>query len=331
LPEQFGAERAVSVSPRGLARHANRPYRAIFAADSEAMSALGELPFAGAKQIRSPAALLRYLDASTCPGCHQSRAIAGFHLLGEERDAHATFNALAVGVSPHFAGELAWREDFVRRLALPSVADGGPPGPPRPFAERTTNDGEYGAHCGLGDPGFSDWKCAPELWCRNVNGDEIGICAPEGGNTPGDACQNARIEEMVGPGGDRVEPEPQERCRATSRTARGTATCTQNHFGFAGGMCSEACTTLGEVRADTICAAVPLSGFENECFVTREPIEPCVEKYAARLRVRACSSEAPCRDDFACARVPGAPMGVGACVPPYFLFQARVDGPRLDR
>jgi len=48
-------------------------------------------------------------------------------------------------------------------------------------------------------------------------------------------------------------------------------------------------------------------------------------------RVRACAPDAPCRDGYACARVPGLPPTTGACIPPYFLFQLRVDGPRLDR
>jgi hypothetical protein len=39
--------------------------------------------------------------------------------------------------------------------------------------------------------------------------------------------------------------------------------------------------------------------------------------------MRGCGEAAPCRDDYICARTPA---GGGACVPPYFLFQLRVDG-----
>jgi hypothetical protein len=39
-----------------------------------------------------------------------------------------------------------------------------------------------------------------------------------------------------------------------------------------------------------------------------------------------CSVSTPCRDDYVCDFVPGAPQGTGACMPPYFIFQARVDG-----
>ena len=31
-------------------------------------------------------------------------------------------------------------------------------------------------------------------------------------------------------------------------------------------------------------------------------------------------------DDFICAQAEGQPEGRGACIPPYFLFQMRVDG-----
>ncbi|MBX3263164.1 MAG: hypothetical protein KF782_26050 [Labilithrix sp.] len=46
-----------------------------------------------------------------------------------------------------------------------------------------------------------------------------------------------------------------------------------------------------------------------------------------KLALRAaCNVAVPCRDDYVCAYVPGAPEGTGACMPPYFIFQARVDG-----
>jgi hypothetical protein len=81
----------------------------------------------------------------------------------------------------------------------------------------------------------------------------------------------------------------------------------------------------------TICADIPLAGFESDCFMSLEPIEECLKTHVARRVVRACDAATPCRGDYGCARVGSAPPGKGACVPPYFVFQARVDGPRLDR
>jgi hypothetical protein len=323
VPERFLAERVVSLTPRGLARPKNRTYRRLFEPAD-----LADLPYAEATQIKSPAALLRYLDEGTCHGCHQSRSIAGFHLLGEERDA-ATFNALAVGRSTHLLEELAWRDGLVR-----ATADGAPWATPRPFAEHGREGGRYGARCGAGDPGFASWKCAPGLRCRNSNHDEIGQCVPVGANGPGDACENATIEPRDGPDGDRVVPKVSEKCVGPGGAApTDAASCTPKGFGFPGGLCSDACTNLGayDARTETICADLPKSGFESDCFAAEQPIEECLENHVVRRIVRACNADLPCRDDYGCARVSGAPAGFGACVPPYFVFQARVDGPILDR
>ncbi|MBL9111705.1 MAG: hypothetical protein JNM74_20645, partial [Myxococcales bacterium] len=50
------------------------------------------------------------------------------------------------------------------------------------------------------------------------------------------------------------------------------------------------------------------------------------------FQLQTCDVANQCRDDYVCARVPG-PNGttVGGCVPPYFIFQLRVDGPPSDR
>jgi hypothetical protein len=36
---------------------------------------------------------MRRLDTLTCQGCHHARAVAGFHLLGDERDPSARMSA----------------------------------------------------------------------------------------------------------------------------------------------------------------------------------------------------------------------------------------------
>jgi hypothetical protein len=56
-----------------------------------------------------------------------------------------------------------------------------------------------------------------------------------------------------------------------------------------------------------------------------------MKRHYSIVRLPTCSAERPCRDDYECARVPGAEPGTGACVPPYFVFQLRLDGPLLDR
>jgi hypothetical protein len=112
---------------------------------------------------------------------------------------------------------------------------------------------------------------------------------------------------------------------------RGGPFCAPNALGFVGGMCSRGCAKLGEIQDGAICANLPLAGYEVDCLSSLEPIERCLPRHFGRARVAQCSAARPCRDDYVCTRVPGAPPGDGACLPPYFVFQIRVDGPRLDR
>jgi hypothetical protein len=335
VPNRFLALRAVSVTPRGLARAANRPYKSLFATDADARAAFARLPYERASLVKSPAALLRRLDSLTCAGCHQSRSIAGFHVLGEERDPDARFNALAVGRSSHFDEELPWRQAVLEHVASGRSIQSF--GAARPFAEHASAVA-YGAHCAVRaaerlDPGFAGWECASDLRCRNAHDDEIGFCVPDDRNHPGDACQDVTlaVRDSPQPDGDRVLAHAPEVCSPSEGADPALTTCSPNAFGFPGGECSDACDTLGETRGTTICADLPLSGFESDCFVTARPIEECLREHVVRRRVRACDAGHPCRDDHACARVAGAAPDRGACVPPYFVLQARVDGPLLDR
>jgi hypothetical protein len=325
VPEELLAERVVSVTPRGLERPANRVWSALL---GEGDPELASLPYGRAALVTSPRALLRRLDEGTCAGCHQTRAIAGFHLLGEER-ARTPFNALATAGSPHFHEDLRWRA-----AALEAEGDAGSHASPRPFSSRGLGAGGYGTSCGLGDTGFSTWTCDAGLVCTPTGGAELGLCLPpKSGRGPGDACQTATVIPQPGPDGDRVKPGPLESC---SQHEAGDASsdetpCSPNGFGFPGGLCSSACDAVGDARdrGDSICVDIPSSGYESECFFVPIPIEKCLQTHKARRRVRSCDQDHPCRPDFACVAVPDTPRG--ACVPPYFVFQARVDGPMLDR
>jgi hypothetical protein len=323
IPDRFLAMRAISVSPRGLSRPANRAFSTLFNADGDAR-VFADLPYAKATRVRSPRGLLRRLDGFTCAGCHQSRAVAGFHLPGEERNPDKTFNALAVGVSPHLHEELGWR---ARMLA--SVADGTAFEEPRPFPEHPTAAGTYGSHCGLGDPSFADWTCAAGFECRDSHHDEVGFCVPAT-RTAGDACENARVVARPGASGDQMIADLPEVCTGQ---APDTIPCVPNAYGFPLGFCTEPCAQPGARWGSSVCALMLLSGYEYICFPLDEPIEDCVRKRAlvTATTTRACSADDPCRDDYGCLRYPDSAPGTGACVPPYFLFDFRVDGPRLDR
>jgi len=181
LPAEFLATRAVSVSPHGLARRANRPFSSLFSAKTFAGVELTSY-----ETLPTPEGLLRRLDTISCPGCHQSRGIAGFHLLGVE-PKDDTVDALEVPMSPHLHAELERRKPYVEALAA-----GKAPNERRLSPEHTPLDNGPGARCGLGDPSFAAWTCAAGLRCVNHFDSEVGECEPATGPSIGDACESGR-------------------------------------------------------------------------------------------------------------------------------------------
>ncbi|MBX3191434.1 MAG: hypothetical protein KF819_30850 [Labilithrix sp.] len=320
LPEALTARTAYSHGPRGLARLANRPYSAIVAA-----SDLAGAPLSNAQIVKSPEGLLRRLDQQSCQGCHQARGMAGFHVLGfeDDGDASSKLNRLAVGTSPHFNEELAWRTRLMR--AVLAGADPASPAESRPFAERATHDGLVGQSCGLtGDPSFASWTCREGLACKDMSGDGVvGTCQPAAGPGAGDACEKDRVSASLDPHADRVTTlDPGD---AACRKWKPEASCSGASGGFPGGACAARCTKMGLLKGDAICGPAPPAHF-NECMgAGRSSFEACMSPPRLALR-KACNVALPCRDDYVCAFVPGAPPGTGACMPPYFIFQARVDG-----
>ena len=323
MPERFLATRSVSVSPRGLLNAANRQFSRLF---PDPQRTFADFPLTGAARATTVELLMRRLDEATCAGCHQSRGVAGFHLLGEERDPAQTFNALAVGHSPHLAAELPWRAEV-----LAAAARSAAPMRSRPFSAHQDGPGRENADCGL-VPGFASWTCAPGLVCRDLQKGPLGVCAVPEGARPGDPCESVSTQPSTRPEGATIASEAADAlCPAITTANMDRAFCAPNWLGFTGGMCSATCTHNGALDGTAICAPLPAAGYEAECFTSREPIERCLRRHFMNAKVATCDAEHACRDDYACTRVPGAAAGVGACVPPYFVFQVRVDGPRLDR
>lgn len=319
VPEKFLASKAISVGALGDTRDANRPWSRLF---PDAQAAFGGIALDDTQQVKSPAALLRRLDTMTCNGCHQTKSIAGFHLLGEDRNETARANALAIGRSPHFEGELAWREEGLNALAA-----GKEYAVARPFAEHTAaNIGNYGAHCGLGDKGFASWTCDEGLECVDMHGDVVGTCSPK--NAPvGDACEMGTVTKSANPRLDKVENLRQVACN-DGRGAR----CNPMSMGFPDGMCRLDCdaSKVGTIVEETICGEIPSATGLTACLAAKKPFVECLATTSAPSFLRTCDRTNPCRDDYACTRVRNGPPGIGACMPPYFAFQARVDGHLLD-
>jgi hypothetical protein len=305
LPASLLARRAVSVTPRGLARGQNRPFSSLFTA-----AELGALDLASKRRVRSAEGVLRRLDSLSCQGCHEARSIAGFHLLGDDPASTPLGNALDGGNSPHVVAELA-RRARVMDAALAA----GPVDFDVGFPERTGSGG-YGDHCGLGDElSFRDWGCAPGLVCRpydSPRSEHVGQCLPAVAASAGDPCEHGPLKPANDPTRDRVASVTREECSAN-------AVCNRNAVGFPGGMCTEDCASLSKSAR---CGAIAVLEPFNACVARGEPFFDCLTSHARPAGLRACSAAEPCRDDYVCARTATG----GACIPPYFLFQLRVDG-----
>ncbi|MDF2692538.1 MAG: hypothetical protein K0S65_921 [Labilithrix sp.] len=315
LPGQFLAPKTTSVSPKGLARGQNRPFAVYFGKEGER---LPEIDLGGASLATTKTALVRRLDTMTCNGCHQSQGVAGFHALGTDRKETSDVNALIDGVSAHSRAQLVFRKEDLASLARGSMALA-----PIPFAEKGSNGG-YGTACGLGDPGFASWKCDAGFTCSDHNGDDLGICVSAGKREAGEACEEADVSFSADPHADKVTMGPVLACELPGGRAGRCVRSGGNPGGFPTGMCSGSCTNLGKVEGDAICGLSVPTGF-NDCIGRGGPFAECVAGGSKQYR-KACSADAPCGPDYVCSAVPNAPPGVGACLPPYFIFQARVDG-----
>lgn len=306
VPDRFLADAATSVTPRGLARLANRPWSQLFTVDELAPLAESDARLGGALTLR------RRLDALSCQGCHQSRSIAGFHLLGDERDPSQTVDALQLGSSPHLEVELERRASWFAALHSEAALD-HPPSELRESAEFAPG-GAWGTRCGLpGTRDFATWTCAAGLVCTPLDDPELGTCLePEPGGVGG-VCEVGRIKASADHHRDRiVDVEP--------RACAEGGVCNDDRVGFPQGMCTFACEAG---RPEGECGVIPNLRSFNDCLARDEPFRACIVATSSPAALRACDRDNPCRDDYICARS-GSERGV--CLPPYFLFQLRVDG-----
>lgn len=303
VPDKFLATQATSVTPHGFGRLTNRPWRQVFG-----VADLAGLPLQKLENLRTPAGLLRRLDSLTCQGCHQSRSVAGFHITG--RQPLGTPDGLGIAVSPHLHGLLPFRARAAQWLTGEAAA----PSPNVPHAELPAKAGRVGDHCGLGDAAFAGWGCSPGLRCVSVGDREVGACAAE---KPllGSPCDAGPLS---------ADPD----AHRDGRIAKGKTACQAGGFcesafaGFPGGICAGPCEASNPVAA---CAAIPIFSSFNACLAKGLPFARCAADNHNRKAMPVCSPDAPCRDDYVCTPTPD---GQSACMPPYFLLQLRVDGPR---
>ncbi len=308
LPAELLTERAISVTPRGLKRLANRPFSQVFGANPPQI--------ASGRFVKSGAGLLRRLDELSCAGCHQARSVAGFHLLGEDAPDAPAENALALATSPQVSADLPRRLRVARQMLA-----GEAPNFAAPFAERASDEGQYGEACGLGeDATFASWGCAAGLVCSAVEAGEddvVGQCLPRE-LTVGDACETGSVSQSRDPLRDRMN-------RVAARACPNMV-CNRSSVGFPGGMCTAGCGAPG-----SSCGNIAILDPFNACLARGESFLACIRGNVRPAGLRRCDEQAPCRDDYVCARAraagPSAPTKTeGVCLPPYFVFQLRVDG-----
>lgn len=333
LPDEFLAHFGTLVTPQGLNRIQNRAFLKVFSEKD-----FSGIAFDNFKYIKSPQALLRKLDQQTCTGCHSTRSAAGFHFFGQNLETAFAGNAVFIPVSPHILSDVPRRRNYIETLAA-----GNQPTPAKGFAERADLSGlaskPYGitasglvsgwsAACSMGkDPSFKNWTCAPGYKCAKLTTSDnapsdIGTCVPATGHQIGDSCETGKVSVNAN-----TPTDPRTDTLATTSNhgcGGGVLSCVAESGGFPGGMCAmKDCNGIPKFGA---CGVLPTSkpGF-NPCLASGKNFVQCIQEFKTGRGLRACNTMNPCRDDYLCAlSVEQDQMGV--CVPPYFLFQFRVDG-----
>jgi hypothetical protein len=132
IPEQLTTSEAISISPGGQTRTRNRPFDDLMD-ERRFQQLMAQFRARGQRllTIASFEGFVARLNDLSCAGCHQTRAIAGFHFPGADWAAAPKINAVFVAGSPHFYGDLPRR-----RAIVEAYAKGAAPNFRRSFAAR---------------------------------------------------------------------------------------------------------------------------------------------------------------------------------------------------
>lgn len=308
IPDQYLSNRGISVALNGVHRKANAPFHALFEE-----SDFKGIDYQSYQQIKSSKGLLKRLNDLSCVGCHQGRTVAGFHFLGKDRQETDAVNAIQISASPHFLTDQKRRNEFFAQAKLGQAGSAA-----RPFSVRPQGDaGLMGSHCGLGDPSFKNWTCATGYECVDFLNDQnlspTGVCMPVQARA-GSLCLPGVIKHDLNSHKDRVQLKAEKACGSSQH-------CEKVRVGFPGGLCSGGCENL---KAGEVCGSIAiLQGFNDCLFQRKHSFSHCLKTNVRPGSLQACSETEFCRDDYICARTS---EGKGGCIPPYFLFQLRVDG-----
>lgn len=214
IPREYLACRAVTVSPGGATRSANTLY---WNAASAAQQLLTDAQIAAAMNaattpsrqfsfMKSPDDVRLRLSELSCSGCHQARAIAGFHFPGADREDTAVSNAVFLAGSPHFYGDQVRRRkileaiaagDELSRYQLAASYASRPLNKFREDLKATKLIGGWGGACMTPEAMATSqrqWTCRqPDYECvqvfRSANAPGLGVCLPKGRREIGDPLQ----------------------------------------------------------------------------------------------------------------------------------------------
>ncbi|WP_275791453.1 hypothetical protein [Pararhizobium gei] len=231
IPQEFLACRAISISPGGASRSGNQPF---WDAPVKAEQIIDNKEIDAALKKYDDDYTLGYvgsalefrtrLNEASCSGCHQTRAIAGFHFPGADRPDTSPVNAVFLPGSAHFFGDQLRRIKILEKIAsgevptFPDLATSYAARPlnsyealkPDPASARAADldiqlIGGWGATClmdGVAPKGVRQWGCAKHLACKPVfqsdNQLGIGICSsPDGGAKIGDPMQVGKVVSRI--------------------------------------------------------------------------------------------------------------------------------------
>jgi hypothetical protein len=97
--------------------------------------------------------------------------------------------------------------------------------------------------------------------------------------------------------------------------------CTTNFSGFPQGSCTASCN--GSEPHGACADYLDVDGFQG-CLRGTESYQACASKFVFGVGLQPCDDEHACRQDYVCTRTRHAETG--ACLPPYFVYQLRLDG-----
>ena len=180
------------------------------------------------------------------------------------------------------------------------------------------------------DPSFRDWKCKSGLKCvvthEFAEDPGHGACMTKDAFTAGDAAETGKVVSSGFRKDDflRVVPPPGKDLTTSIAVDRSAYHASPQGGGFFGGMIFKKKCAI-PMPATTVCAYHAGTGFNTCLGASGGDFRKCFrEPYSEKVGLRECDASIPCRDDYICIATPDKKSG--ACLPPYFMMQFRVDG-----